>query len=207
MRRETTQIHPVEASGGLIENRRAAGGRTVSRSEGIIGALGCGVGNMAGVGGAKTRDIDGHHVFGGVAPTIRAEKNRRRLRVGRQLRTHIAAGQHGEPHPARLVIHRRRLAARHGEFAGIHQHHPRVRLGQHGVDQMVLAATIHLIVDIALRQRQKRQRLGQSQWGETHRSVPSKALESVRSDSRVLTRDTSATNARANWSGCSMAEK
>ena len=67
------------------------------------------------------------------------------------------------------------MAARYGDKSAARKHDFGGRLGQQLVDQAGFAAPVHLIVDVALCERQERQRMGQCQRREMnvsgHRSL------------------------------------
>ena len=76
----------------------------------------------------------------------------------------VRARQRAQPHVRGGIVDGIALTARHGQQAAPHQDDLGDGVGEQRVEQVRISAPGDLIIDVALRQRQERQRLGQCQW-------------------------------------------
>ena len=86
------------------------------------------------------------------------------LGVDGQGGTRVRARQRAQPHVRGGIVDGIALTARHGQQAAPHQDDLGDGVGEQRVEQVRISAPGDLIIDVALRQRQERQRLGQCQW-------------------------------------------
>ena len=168
MRRESAQIDPIESRRRVFEQRfrglrlRLArphfGERIVrtaaARRFGYRGGFGC---------GPHACHVHGDHVPS-QSSAVGAEEHGERRRMRFELRRNIGARKLREAHVHVGIVGDRALAVRHRHFAILDEDDFRGRFRQHFGEQVGLAASRHFVVDVALGERQERQRLRQRQW-------------------------------------------
>ncbi len=107
-------------------------------------------------------DVHGDDVFAAL-PAVCSQEHRHGVGMGVEFRCHVGARQFREAHFHIRIVGYRALATRHRDFAVLHEDDFRGRVRQHRLEQFRIGSAGHLVIDIALRERQERQRLGQRQ--------------------------------------------
>ena len=167
VRGEPAQIHPVEPFHGLFQHVQSVRrDRTGSIAVGIkrrVGAERRRRNRRGRAGDRHPSDVECHHML--VAQrAIRSQEYRHHFGVNGQGGARVRARQRAQPHVRGGIVDGIALTARHSQQAAPHQDDLGDGVGEQRVEQVRISAPGDLIIDVALRQRQERQRLGQCQW-------------------------------------------